>query len=49
MFGPWLIVNDPIIVRVLRALQEIFNEIDCIVQKVVVSFTNVDVQFALEF
>ena len=48
MFGARFVINFAAVMRILRRLQKILDQIHRIVQKVVVSLANVDVQLAFE-
>src|SRR6185503_12380096 len=48
MLRAWLVIDEPTVIRVLRRLQKILNQINRIVQKIVVRFADVDVQLSFE-
>ena len=49
MFSPGLVVHLATVERVGCRFQKIFNEVDCVIEKIVVGFTaiNVDLSFQL--
>ena len=48
MFGARLVVNFATIVRILGALQNIFHQVYRIIQKVVITFADVYMNFAFQ-
>ncbi len=48
MLGTRLVIHHPTVIRILRRLQKFLDQIHRVVQKIIVSFTNVDVQLAFE-
>ena len=48
MLGPRLVIDFARVIRILRGLQKVFDEIHRVVQKEVVSFADVDVQLPFQ-